>query len=89
MASAYIGWAGVVQCTGACIGYACVRDWQARFILPIRRSHNIFLLQQEVTPMTLEKLRTVSGIVGNVLQVLTFVVSLCGLILLLKFHGVL
>ena len=39
--------------------------------------------------MTLEKLRTVSGIVGNVLQVLTFVVSLCGLILLLKFHGVL
>ncbi len=39
--------------------------------------------------MTLEKVRTISAIVGNVLTALTLLISLAGLILLLKFHGVL
>jgi len=39
--------------------------------------------------MTLEKIRTVSGVIGNVLQLLTLIVSLCGLFLLLLYHGAL
>ena len=42
--------------------------------------------EQEVT---LEKIRTATGVIGNVLQLLTLAVSICGLILLLHFHGVL
>ena len=37
--------------------------------------------------MTLEKVRTISSIVSNVLQSLTLAVSIVGLILLLR-HGV-
>ncbi len=37
----------------------------------------------------LEKIRTITGVVGNILQALTLLVSLGGLYLLLHFHGVL
>jgi hypothetical protein len=39
--------------------------------------------------MTLEKIRTVTGVVGNVLQALTLLVSIAGLLLLLHYHGAL
>jgi len=39
--------------------------------------------------MTLEKIRTISGVVGNVLTLLTLIVSFIGLLLLLRFHGAL
>jgi hypothetical protein len=39
--------------------------------------------------MNMEKIRTITGIIGNVLQALTLIISLGGLILLLHYHGVL
>ena len=36
----------------------------------------------------LERIRTITGVVGNVLQALTFIVSLVGLLLLLHFNKV-
>ncbi len=39
--------------------------------------------------MSLEKVRTITGIISNVLQALTLLVSVAGLLLLLKFHGLL
>jgi hypothetical protein len=39
--------------------------------------------------MTLEKIRTGTGIIGNVLQLLTLAISICGLLLLLHYHGAL
>ena len=39
--------------------------------------------------MTLEKVRTITGLVGNVLAVLTLAVSICGLLLLMRYHGLL
>ena len=39
--------------------------------------------------MTLEKIRTVTGVVGNVLAAATLIVSICGLLLLLHYHGAL
>jgi len=42
----------------------------------------------QVAVVTLEKIRTVTGIIGNALQALTLIVSLVGLILLLHFNKV-
>ena len=39
--------------------------------------------------MTLEKIRTISGVVGNMLTLLTLIVSFIGLLLLLRFQGAL
>ncbi len=39
--------------------------------------------------MSLEKVRTVTGIIGNILQALTLLVSVAGLLLLLLYHGAL
>jgi hypothetical protein len=38
--------------------------------------------------MTMEKVRTITGVIGNVLTALTLIVSICGLLLLLHYHGV-